>query len=88
MATHNPVRWQRVKDLLRQALELDAEKRAGFLAEACQGDVELREEVVSLLKHENDAEEDGFLTSRSIESTFGVDGRDTPSVPRGRGLRI
>ena len=43
------VRWSRVKQILGDALELPASKRAAFLTEVCGSDQELREEVEALL---------------------------------------
>ncbi|HUD65680.1 MAG TPA: protein kinase [Candidatus Sulfotelmatobacter sp.] len=44
-----PERWQRVRDVLEQALELAPEKRARFLDVACAADLSLRNEVQSFL---------------------------------------
>ena len=44
-----PERWQQVKTILEDALELDAERREGFPESACGADAELRDEVTSLL---------------------------------------
>ncbi len=46
-------RLERVKELLEQALELDPGDRDSFLAEACGGEDDLREEVESLLAQES-----------------------------------
>jgi serine/threonine protein kinase/tetratricopeptide (TPR) repeat protein len=46
MTTHS---WERVKELLHQAMQLAPEQRAGFLDEACASDAALRAEVESLL---------------------------------------
>jgi serine/threonine protein kinase/Tol biopolymer transport system component len=43
-------RWQRVKEIFDGALELHGDERAAFLDRACDGDVEVREEVESLLR--------------------------------------
>ena len=43
-------RWQRVKEIFDGALELHGDERVGFLERACDGDVEVREEVESLLR--------------------------------------
>lgn len=43
-------RWQRAKELFAEACEREPEQRDSFLAEACQGDEELKREVVSLLE--------------------------------------
>lgn len=45
-------RWQRVDDLFHRAAPLTGAARAQFLAEACDGDDRLREEVESLLAFE------------------------------------
>jgi serine/threonine protein kinase len=42
-------RWEQVKDLLHQALQLGPEQRARFLTDACSSDNSLRAEVESLL---------------------------------------
>jgi eukaryotic-like serine/threonine-protein kinase len=42
-------RWQEIKDLFGEALELDAAGRAALLDQACEGDQSLRREVESLL---------------------------------------
>src|SRR5580704_17602058 len=46
--------WDRVKELLHQALPLAPEKRARFLNEACSSDTALRAEVESLLLADQD----------------------------------
>src|SRR5216684_2985892 len=44
------VRWQKMKDLFGEALELDGAERKAFLDQACDGDPSLRREVDSLLE--------------------------------------
>ena len=44
-----PERWQKVRDILEQALELAPEKRSRFLDVACSSNPSLRSEVQSLL---------------------------------------
>lgn len=44
-----PERWQRVKEIFQSALDCDPADRAAFLAGVCDGDVELRKEIESLL---------------------------------------
>jgi hypothetical protein len=39
--------WERVKEILHQAMQLAPEQRSGFLDEACVSDTALREEVES-----------------------------------------
>ena len=60
-----PERWQKVEQLCDAALGREASQRAAFLAQACQGDDELRREVESLLEQEKSAE--GFLESPALE---------------------
>jgi serine/threonine protein kinase len=52
----SPERYQQVKQLFQSALELEPEKRAAFLAEACARDDDLRAEVESLLASHEGAE--------------------------------
>ncbi len=52
----SPERYQQVKQLFQSALELEPEKRAAFLAEACARDDDLRAEVESLLASHKGAE--------------------------------
>jgi eukaryotic-like serine/threonine-protein kinase len=58
-------RWQKVEQLCHAALEREASQREAYLAQACQGDDELRREVESLLAQEKTAE--GFLESPALE---------------------
>jgi eukaryotic-like serine/threonine-protein kinase len=44
-----PERWQKVRDVLEQAMELAPEKRSRFLDVACSSDPSLRSEVQSLI---------------------------------------
>ena len=55
-----PERWQQVKAVLSQALELDAAPRRSFLDSACAGDAELRAEVEQLLDHQVDTGADSI----------------------------
>src|SRR5271155_1747648 len=54
--------WERVKELLHQAMQLAPEQRAAFLDEACASDAALRAEVESLLVAGEDIRS-GFLQS-------------------------
>jgi len=54
-----PERYQRVVELFHAALELESEARRAFLGEACASDVELRQEVETMLAA--DAKSGGFL---------------------------
>src|SRR5262249_32841227 len=44
-----PERWQQVKVVLLDALEMPKQKRSGFLAKVCSDDAALRQEVESFL---------------------------------------
>jgi eukaryotic-like serine/threonine-protein kinase len=45
-----PERWSRVKEVFAAALEQEAARRASYVEQACDGDSELRTEVISLLE--------------------------------------
>ena len=51
-----PEMWQKVKEVVGEALEREPAKRAAFLDSACDGDANLRAEVESLLAAHGDAE--------------------------------
>ena len=58
-----PERWQQIKVVLHDALELPQQQRSAFLAEACSGDPALRQEVESLLALEDEDVSTGILES-------------------------
>ena len=49
-----PERWQQIRDLLHDAMQLDPTERSAFLDRRCTGDPELREELNRLLKAEGE----------------------------------
>jgi predicted Ser/Thr protein kinase len=51
--TMDPERWQRMCEILNQALRLPAEQRAAYLDDACRGDAPARAEVESLIAAAN-----------------------------------
>ena len=57
--------WGRIERLYHEALEREQSERASFLAEACEGDEELRREVESLLRFDLRARH--FIESPAIE---------------------
>jgi serine/threonine protein kinase len=57
----NPERWQKLNELFHSALECETEKREAFVAEACQGDDDLRRELKSMIDHHEQA--DSFIES-------------------------
>ncbi|MGH9939257.1 MAG: serine/threonine-protein kinase, partial [Blastocatellia bacterium] len=60
-----PERWQKIAQLFDEALEIEPRRREEFLAEACAGDEELRDEVESLLAAHDRAGD--FLRQPAIE---------------------
>jgi hypothetical protein len=64
--------WERVKDILHQAMQLAPEQRSGFLDEACVSDAALREEVESLLLADEDLYP-GFLQSSPLAGKLDAD---------------
>ena len=50
-----PERWQKVKEIFTEAVELPAENRAEYLSEVSNGDDELRREVEKLLASDENA---------------------------------
>jgi tetratricopeptide (TPR) repeat protein/tRNA A-37 threonylcarbamoyl transferase component Bud32 len=76
--------WEDADRLFDQALELPADKRAEWLAQACSGNAALREQVEALLRA--DAEADRFLEFDALRcSGFVLDG---PAVDPSEGRRI
>jgi hypothetical protein len=57
-----PERWQQVKHILQEALDLTPAKRPAFLDRVCSTDHSLRREVESLLSSNNDVRS-SFLKS-------------------------
>lgn len=55
-----PERWQQVKRVLEDALDLEPSQRPAFLDQACSGDAELRQEVELLLRQDDETFEDAF----------------------------
>lgn len=51
----NPTRWRKVEEVVEGALRYAPPERFAFIVEACGGDASLREEVESLLAHDEAA---------------------------------
>jgi serine/threonine protein kinase len=64
-----PERWQQVREVLHQALELAPDRRPSFLEQACSTDHSLRREVESLLESADEAHSD-FLPSSVVRVTL------------------
>ena len=58
-------RWTTVENIYHAALAHEPDKRAAFVANACEGDEELESEVGSLLKFEEQAE--GFMPRSALD---------------------
>jgi eukaryotic-like serine/threonine-protein kinase len=65
-----PERYQQIGKLLEAALELEPERRASFLDEACAGDPELRREVESLIV--SDEQAGSFIAGGALEMAAGL----------------
>ena len=50
-----PERWEQINEIYHDALEIGASEQPTFLAQACAGDAELRDEVDSLIASHNQA---------------------------------
>jgi serine/threonine protein kinase len=61
----DPERWKQVDELFDAVIELPADERGKFLNEKCDGDEELRREVLSLLEAHEKAE--GFMESPALD---------------------
>ena len=65
-------RWEHVKELLHQAMQLAPEDRTRFLDEACSSDAALRAEVESLLLADEDVRS-SFMQSAPQADGLGAD---------------
>jgi Tol biopolymer transport system component len=61
----DPERWAKIDRLLDEAMDRDPQARAAFVAEACDGDDDLRREVESLLKAQIQSEP--FLSRPALD---------------------
>jgi tetratricopeptide (TPR) repeat protein len=71
-------RWRQIDALVERALDCPAAERDAFLAQACEGDEELRREVASLLAHDGD--EKFLATPATAEAAALLRGGDFPSL--------
>ncbi len=62
-----PERWQKIEEIFEAAAEREPQTRSAFLDEMCDGDAELRQEVESLLAHQQPT---GRLISTLFYSSF------------------
>jgi serine/threonine protein kinase len=68
-STMTPERWQQIKEVVHQALELAPDQRSTFVERACSSDHSLRHEVESLLSC-GDAVSSSFLQSSAPQVTL------------------
>jgi eukaryotic-like serine/threonine-protein kinase len=54
-STNHQTQWERIEELLQNALDIEASERPAYLERACAGDGELRREVDALLSKEEKA---------------------------------
>ena len=73
----NTKRWQTVKEILNEALDLSADEIGPFLEESCDGDAELRREVDSLLEGREEAAE--FIEKPVVRLSY----PEPPAEPAG-----
>ena len=70
-----PERWQKVKEIFNEAVELPVENRRKFLSEAIDGDEEIRGEVEKLLASDIEAKTifNGFsvLSPETVKDKIG-----------------
>ena len=59
-----PEQWQKVRPILECALELEPESRPAYVDSACDGDEDLRVEILSLLSEPNQS--DNFLNEPAL----------------------
>ena len=84
----NPERWGQIERLYHAALEREPNDRVKFLAQACEGDTELREEIESLLAHGGTSEAFlekpalGFAAPISVDDHTLHECEDVSSNPR------
>jgi eukaryotic-like serine/threonine-protein kinase len=83
----NPDRWQQVKRVLDGALAAEVSGQPGYLDQACNGDLDLRGEVESLLQHHQLAAT-GFLKQPAILLEEPGSESDAPSPRIGRRVGV
>ena len=60
-------RWQQIESLFQEALERDPAERNAWLREACQGDSDLRREVLSLLANHRDTDSKSWAAAATAQ---------------------
>ncbi|HEX5010931.1 MAG TPA: serine/threonine-protein kinase, partial [Planctomycetota bacterium] len=80
----DPARWQRLKDLFAEALELDGRDRDALLARTRAADAALADELATLLAAH--ARSDGFMDAPTLPPESWEDASDTQRRPAGEPL--
>lgn len=70
-------RWQRVKEIFGAALEREGEARRAYLAQACDNDALLREEVDSLIAAHETTED--FIERPAAQVALGIGAEQAPA---------
>jgi len=83
----NTERWQRIKQLLGEALALEGAERSSFLDRECAGDADLRREVESLLSSHAQAGT-SFLGTPAVDLKAVAAAAVASSAPAYRGRRV
>jgi eukaryotic-like serine/threonine-protein kinase len=81
-AEMTPERWQRIKEIFEQAVELEPGARTAFLDAACAADGGLRREVETLLAA--DAADGSFIEAPAIEAVTDLFPAAPPEAVEGR----
>jgi Tol biopolymer transport system component len=79
-----PERWRDVERIYQGALDLEATSRAAFIDQACAGDPELRQDVLSLLAAHQPG--DRFFESGALAAAARGLADDMPALARGQRL--
>lgn len=78
----NAERWQKIKIILEESIELDFVARQAFLEKSCGGDLDLRREIENLLEFEN------FEDDPLEQAAFSVITENEPPLKNLIGKRI
>ena len=74
----NPTRWQQIDELFDEVAELPKNRRLEFLSERCNGDEDLKREVLSLLEAREKAEK--FMEDSAMNLMAKAVAHDHPTV--------
>src|SRR6266550_5820045 len=77
-----PERWEQINEIYHDALEIDASEQPTFLAQACAGDAELRDEVESLIASHDEA--GNFISDPALKVAARILSKDQAASRVGR----